>query len=164
MIRLLCIFLFAAAIAGEMVKESKLSSAMEMTLRGKLRNTRLPLIGFRECDAYEALEFLASKTRGTEADIGMILRFDEAERKHALALALAPQPAVPPIPGLEAVGKNPPAGPPRLPTLRPVTWRGNNVSVEEILDEICRQAKLQWKLTPRGISVTPAFPPKRVRR
>ena len=52
---------------------------------------------------------------------------------------------------------------PRSSDLR-ITWQGKNVSLEEVLNEICRQAKLRWKLGPNGVVFTPAPSPKRHRR
>ena len=167
MIRLLCIFLFAAAaIAGETVREPKMSPSAERMLRAKLRNTRIPKIDFKDSTVREAIDFLVKKSKDLDPEpqgVGIPLRIpgDEAD--------VAPPSSAPGIPGLLDVSKAPSGenSVQKSPTGGSgsrITLRMKNASLEEIFDEICRQAKLQWKLTPRGISVTPASPPKRVRR
>jgi hypothetical protein len=163
-IRILCVWLFAAAaIAGETVREPELSPAAARMMRARLRSIRFPRIDFVDSTVREAFEFVfaKSKTLNPEAAIGMSLRLVEFELNDAPPAI--PQPAAPEIPGL-ADGNKVPPGPIVPETFRRITFRAKNVSLEEVLDEICSQAKLRWKLTFYGVSITPLPPKNRTHR
>jgi len=164
MIRILCAVLFASvAIAGETVREPELSPAAVRMMRARLRSIRFPKIDFVDSTVREAFEFVVtkSKTLNPERAIGMSLRLGEFEMNGAPPAI--PQPAAAEIPGLTDGNKVPP-GPIVPETMPRITFRAKNVSLEEVLDEICRQAKLQWKLTFPGVSITPLPPKNRPQR
>ena len=148
MIRIFWIVLFAtAAIAGETVREPELPPSYEKKLRAILRNTRFPTIDFVDATPRETLEFLVDKTKKIDerADIGMVLRLDADRPPQPVEANIPGQAGIPGLEGRIAFGST-----------HRITFRAKNVSVEKILDEICRQAKLRWRLGMHGIEITPA--------
>jgi general secretion pathway protein D len=175
MIRFLCILLFAVtAFAGETVKEPELSQSAERKIRERLRSIRIPKIDFRDATVREAVEFLVDKAKRIDpspSGVGIPLRL--SERDGGVRPPLNSGSVVPGLPGLQAEGTPAPPAPEagnkrtrsedsdRSPRL---TFVMQNASLEEVIEEICRRARLRWEIGTNGIYFTPLAPAKAKKR
>jgi len=150
---------FTPLSPSKAVIEPELSPSAQRALRAKLRNTRIPKVDFKDSTVREAIDFLVKKSKDLDPEprgVGIPLRIsgDKADVAH-----VAPPAAE--IPGLPEVSKLP--SDPIVPeTTRGseatprMTFRMTNASLEEIIDEVCRRAKLNWKVSSHGLVFTPA--------
>jgi hypothetical protein len=141
---------FAPLSPSKGVKEQELPPAYKRQFLTKLRNTRLPKIAFDKSTVREAIAFLVARIRGTDADFGVSLELGSEEGPIPTA---NPKSKSSGIPGFDTAISQPPQ--------RTITWHVTNPTVEEIVNEICRQGGLKWKLGMHGIEITPVSSARR---
>ena len=122
----------------------------EQYLRAKINNIVIPLVDFDNATVEEALDFL--RLRARELDPA------EAESRRGIGFIIR-KPTIPPTEEVNHNGEALDASAdvqmgPSVMALR-VNTKGSNMTLRQVLDLMCKEAKLQWKIAEGKVVFEP---------